>query len=255
MSRFSLTSIFAALLLIATITFVPAPWNLRIALAVALLYTLILGLGVAFIRLNFFQYILCQGRPDAMNVALTFDDGPDPESTGFVLDLLAAHEIHATFFCRGDRAQQFPDIARRIVEEGHTIGNHSMHHRWNTNFLFGKRLEREIDQAQQAIHDASGVTPKFFRPPMGLTNPHYQKILIKLEMSMIGWNVRSLDLNTDDPEIVLRRIVTQTRAGSIILLHDAGQSKEFLGTVLAGLIKHVNEKSLTFVTVDELQES
>lgn len=232
----------------------PSPWNLWIPLSVLTLYLTLLGLGVAFIRLNYFQTALCRGNPNTRTIALTFDDGPDPETTGIVLDILASHTIRATFFCVGERVERYPEMAQRIVQEGHVIGNHTMHHRWSTNFLFGKKLEWELRSAQQIIEHTTGMIPRYFRPPMGLTNPHYRSVLGKLALRMTGWDIRSLDVISRDPESILRRIATRVRAGSIILMHDTGQPGETLSTVLGGLIAHANENNLKFVTLDELQE-
>jgi len=99
-----------------------------------LAYLVIFGLGVAVLRLNFFCRAVCREETGGMRVALTFDDGPDPEVTPEVLSVLASHELKATFFCIGTKILQHPELARRIVAEGHTIGNHTHHHFWWTNF-------------------------------------------------------------------------------------------------------------------------
>jgi len=253
MSRFVITTILAIVVSTFTGLLVPTPLSSWLVFAVAVAYLVMLGFGVASIRFNFFQPAFCHGSNDRQNIAITFDDGPDNETTEMVLDILAEYDVPATFFCVGEKVRACPLIVRRMVENGHSLGNHSMHHHWYTNFLFGKRLESEISAAQDSIVDAVGEAPKYFRPPMGLTNPHYKKILRSQGLELIGWNVRSLDLNTTDPEKVIRRVVNRVDNGSIILLHDSGHEKDFLRVVLTRIIEQLSERKFKFVSLDRLK--
>ena len=254
MSRFKLATLITICVCLVSVV-LPSPLNYGLAGMAILGYLGLIGLGVLFIRMNFFQEALCFASPDHRHVALTFDDGPEPETTERVLDILAEHSLTATFFCVGELVRQYPSIIKRIVAEGHEIGNHTMHHRWYTNFLFGKTLKREIEDAQKAISDVSGIVPTLFRPPMGLMNPHFRTILDSLDLTLTGWTVRSLDLNSHDAHAVLRRVTQKVRPGSILLMHDAGQSIEFIDEFLTGLIQHIQKEDLQCLSVSSLQAS
>ena len=130
-----------------------------------------------------------------------------------------------------------------------------MTHPWYANFLFGKKLKHEIQEAQHAIVGVGGVRPALFRPPMGLMNPHYRKILFDLGLTLTGWSVRSLDLNSNDAGAVLKRVTQKVRPGSILLMHDAGQSIEFIDEFLTGLIQYLQKENFQCVNVSTLQVS
>ncbi|HLX03520.1 MAG TPA: polysaccharide deacetylase family protein, partial [Trinickia sp.] len=104
-------------------------------------------------------------------IALTIDDGPDPEVTPRVLDLLDRHDSRATFFCIGDAARRYPHLVEAIVARGHAVENHSQRHRHNFSLLGPRALRREIEAAQNTLTEISGVRPLFFRAPAGLRNP------------------------------------------------------------------------------------
>ena len=137
------------------------------------IYLTVIGCGVWFIRLGMFCPVIWRGRVGKKLVALTFDDGPDPLTTPLLLDYLREERIAATFFCIGKKVDAHPEIARRIVEEGHLIANHTYHHFWWTSLMWSGTLEREVSRTQEAIERATGVKPRYMRPPMGMTNPHF----------------------------------------------------------------------------------
>src|SRR5262249_29497062 len=153
----------------------------------------VIGCGVWFIRLGMFCPVTWRGRVGNRRVALTFDDGPDPHTTPLLLGYLKEQNIRATFFCIRKRVDAHPEIAKRIVDEGHVIGNHTYNHHWWTALMWGNELAEEIGKTQEAIRRATGVTSVYMRPPMGMTNPHYARVLHRSGMELIGWDVRSLD--------------------------------------------------------------
>ena len=187
-------------------------------------YLTIFVCGLCLIRMNFFCCAICRGKPGRMKVALTFDDGPDPKATPAVLDLLKREEIPATFFCVGENVAAHPEIAKRIAADGHLLANHSYTHPWYVSVLRGLALRREMERTQEAIEAAAGVRPKYFRPPSGMTGPNFRGALKKMGLTLVGWDVRSLDTVTT-PKKTVARIVRLAADGSIILLHDGGVAR------------------------------
>ncbi|MCB2185426.1 MAG: polysaccharide deacetylase family protein [Deltaproteobacteria bacterium] len=176
-------------------------------------------------------------------VALTFDDGPDPRATPALLDLLARRRVPATFFCRGDRAQAHPELIRRLDQEGHLVGSHTMHHHWWHNFLAGRALEREIIAGQEAVGRALGRLPRLYRPPMGQTNPHLPRVVRQHGLVVVGWEVRPLDRRAPARQVV-RRVLRRVRDGSFILLHDGGVDPAHLVAVVEGVLDGLAARGL-----------
>jgi len=159
------------------------------------------------------------GRGVTGAVALTFDDGPSEPFTGRVLDTLKAHGVKATFFVIGENVRKAPELAKRIVAEGHELGNHSQTHPWVFKMLF-RTISEDIEQCQREIEKAAGYRPRFFRQPVGLNNPSVMKVLDGMGMVMVGWQARAYDGFRVKKEEVVSRILGSVRPGGIILLHD-----------------------------------
>lgn len=152
--------------------------------------------------------------------AITIDDGPDPEITPRVLDLLDELGAKASFFCIGRRAQAQPALCRAIVARGHRVENHGQSHS-NAFSLFGPgRMRRDIAAAQAALSDITGQAPRFFRPTAGLRNPFLDPVLHGLGLRHASWTRRGFDTRTGDPATVQRRLLRGFAAGDILLLHD-----------------------------------
>ncbi len=158
--------------------------------------------------------------PEDQKILLTFDDGPDPDITPRVLDVLDRYNHRAIFFVIGAKAEKHPELLREIVSRGHIIGNHTYYHSpWN-NFLGSRHLESEIRRTDEAVARAIGVRPTLFRPPLGVS-PHFLRSLMKRTgHTVVGWDVRSLDTRGEGTEIIRHRIEKHISEGSIILLHD-----------------------------------
>ncbi|MEM7051351.1 MAG: polysaccharide deacetylase family protein [Acidobacteriota bacterium] len=153
-------------------------------------------------------------------VALTFDDGPDPQVTPRVLDLLDDAGFRATFFVIGRRAQRHPDLVREIHRRGHRLGNHTYRHS-NAFSLFGpRRIGDEIDRTQQLITQLTGEAPTHFRAPAGLRGPWLEPLLHRRSLQLVSWTRRPFDTTTSSPERVLARLLRDLAAGDILLLHD-----------------------------------
>lgn len=162
--------------------------------------------------------------PDAAarrgEIAVTFDDGPHPEVTLRVLDILDRYGAKASFFCVGEKAAAHPDIVREIVKRGHDIENHSMHHSGFFGFYGPAALRREIGAAQSVLGGIAGHSPHFFRAPMGIRNPMLDPVMAQLGLRFISWTRRGFDTVARDPAVVLKRLTDGLRAGDILLLHD-----------------------------------
>jgi peptidoglycan-N-acetylglucosamine deacetylase len=189
-------------------------------------------------------------------VALTIDDGPDPDVTPAVLDLLARHGVRATFFCIGDRVAKHPQLARRITGEGHEIGNHTEHHRYVFALFGPAAIRREIALAQATIQATCQVIPRFFRAPAGLRNPFLQPCLTELGLQLASWTRRGFDTVNADTDLVLRRLTHNLAGGDILLLHDGRAARTPEGTpvilaVLPGLLRTLADRQLRCVTLSE----
>jgi peptidoglycan-N-acetylglucosamine deacetylase len=189
-------------------------------------------------------------------VAITIDDGPDPEVTPAVLDLLAAHGATATFFCIGKQVRQHAALARRIVAAGHSVQNHSQHHRHNFSFLGPQAFAREIGAAQDQIADTTGQRPHCFRAPAGLRNPLLDPVLHRLGLHLVSWTRRGFDTRSKAPEQVLARLQKGLKGGDILLLHDGhaqrtAQGHAMLLQVLPRLLHSVQTKGLHTVTLSQ----
>jgi peptidoglycan/xylan/chitin deacetylase (PgdA/CDA1 family) len=152
--------------------------------------------------------------------ALTLDDGPDPEVTPRVLDLLDAHGVKATFFVIADRARQHGALLRDTLARGHDVQNHSRHHRHNFSVSGPKALFQEISAAQDTLAQLTGQRPHCFRAPAGLRNPLLDPVLHRLNLQLTSWTRRGFDTRDHHAPRVLNRLTRHLSAGDILLLHD-----------------------------------
>ena len=188
------------------------------------------------------------------DIAITIDDGPDPEVTPQVLELLAAFEARASFFCVGERVSRYPDLAREIVRRGHSVENHSERHRHYFSLLGPAGMAAEIAQAQESIVQATGQSPRFFRAPAGLRNPFLEPVLERLQLQLASWTRRGFDTVNADPEDVYRRLSRGLAGGDILLLHDGHAARVRGGTpvileVLPRLLETLSRRQLRPVTL------
>jgi len=251
MSRFAVTTLLTLVVAGAAAILLSGAGRILTLAAIAVGYLILFTIGVFSIRAQFFTGAVCRGKSGEMRVALTFDDGPDPNATVAILELLSREKISAAFFCIGKNVDARPELTARIAAEGHLLGNHTFRHAWWTNFLGRRGLVDEMVRTQEAIVKAAGVTPMYMRPPMGLTNPHYGGVLRESGLALVGWDVRSLDtvLST---EAVIRRILRRMRDGSIILLHDGGASPERIVEIVGAVIGELRARGFGFERLDRL---
>jgi peptidoglycan/xylan/chitin deacetylase (PgdA/CDA1 family) len=191
----------------------------------------------------------------AHKVALTFDDGPDPEVTPGVLQLLAERRARATFFCVGARAARYPELVREMARQGHGVENHSFSHPSRFCFYGPQALGAEIDGAQTTLGALSGKTPRFFRAPAGLRNPWVEATLRARGLRLVSWTRRGLDTVSRKPQAVLERLTRGLGAGDILLLHDRqggrGAGRPPVLEVLPRLLDRLEAAGLESATIAE----
>jgi peptidoglycan/xylan/chitin deacetylase (PgdA/CDA1 family) len=229
--------------------------NVLLGICALIFWLVSMGLGVAFPQLSLFGPFLCAGTSERKHVALTFDDGPDERSTPALLELLRQRGVQVAFFGVGKRVAAYPDIAARIVREGHLLENHSYAHSNATNFFSVARLRSELNQAQDAIRQATGVAPTCFRPPMGLSNPRVFRAAREAGLKVIGWSARGLDTKVTDSEEVVSRICRRVNPGAIILLHDGNIPADRLVTTVKTLLDRLRALDYEVVRLDHLLNS
>lgn len=183
-------------------------------------------------------------------VGLTFDDGPHPDITPRVLDILDAFGAKASFFVIGQRVERHPGLVRELLRRGHGVENHT--HRHPIGFACQGPLGqwREIHRAQRAIEEACGQAPRFFRAPMGLRNPLLDPALAAEGLQLVSWTRRGLDTRRQAPEAILARLTRGLASGDILLLHDGSSARDAEGRplvleVLPGLLRRIAGAGLT----------
>jgi peptidoglycan-N-acetylglucosamine deacetylase len=157
-------------------------------------------------------------------LALTYDDGPNDPHTLRLLEVLARHEVRATFFLIGRYVRQRPDIAREILGAGHAIGNHTFSHPLLI-FQNENEIRRQLVECQAALQDAIGEAAILFRPPFGGRRPAVLRIARELGLEPVMWNVTGYDWNAPPGEVIERKVVRRVGGGDVILLHDGGHKE------------------------------
>lgn len=189
-------------------------------------------------------------------LALTYDDGPNEPHTLHLLEVLAKHNVHATFFLVGRYAQQKPAIAREIVNAGHVVGNHTFTHPLLT-FKSAAEIRQQLSDCRSAIEDAVGASSNLFRPPFGGRRPAVLRIARELGLETVMWNVTGFDWNAPPSEVIEQKVAKQIRGGDVILLHDGGHKEmgaDRSQTVLATdrLVTRYKSEGYEFVTIPQM---
>lgn len=242
----------ALALLARTLWLGPPP--LWVAAAASAAYVGLLLVGVLVLRLGMYVDVVVRGPDDARGVALTFDDGPHPEHTARVLDLLRDAGVRATFFVVGEKAERHPDVVRRMVREGHAVGTHSYSHDRFLSSRSPKRIERDLVRSLDVLEGLTGKRPTLFRPPVGHSTPRLASVVRKLGLDVVGWTERGLDgLRTARSDRVAARLTGALEDGAILLLHDAAERDDFVPASLDALplvLANMRERGLEGVTVE-----
>ncbi len=153
-------------------------------------------------------------------ISLTFDDGPDPEVTPRVLELLDRYQAKASFFCIGEKAAAHPELVKEIARRGHSVENHSYHHYSAFAFFSISKLRREVDAAQQAVAAITGRSPAFFRAPAGFRSPLLDPVLASRGLRYVSWTRRGFDALSGNSTRILRELTRGLAAGDVLLMHD-----------------------------------
>jgi len=216
---------------------------------ILLAYVTILFCGSYFIQLGYFFKSVCSGDGGKKEIALSFDDGPDPSFTPAILDLLKAERVETIFFCIGKKIPGREEILQRITGEGHLIGNHSYSHHHLFDLFSAGKMQDDLQQMNDITKAATGLTPKFFRPPYGVTNPNLKKAVERGGYISIGWSVRSLDTVIRDENRLLHKVLKRVKPGSILLFHDTSETTV---KILQQLIGRLRESGYEIVRLDKL---
>ena len=213
------------------------------------IYSLIVFYGCYYIGSNFFIKVVCSADTDKKEIAISFDDGPATNFTPQILQLLKDENIKAAFFCIGNRIPGNEKIVKQLQDDGHIIGNHSYsHHFWFDMFSSKKMLEdmQLMDQTMKAV---TGLQPRLFRPPYGVTNPNLKKAIINGNYTPVGWSVRSMDTVIKNETKLLHKIKAGLKPGAVFLFHDTSNTTL---QVLPRFFKEVKNQGYHIVPLDKL---
>jgi peptidoglycan/xylan/chitin deacetylase (PgdA/CDA1 family) len=214
-----------------------------------LIYVSVLFCGSYFIRMGFFMKSICSVNISEKVIALSFDDGPAGKKTARILDILKDNNVEAVFFCIGKNMPDNEDILKRIINEGHIIGNHSNTH----NSLFAlyspNKMLNELELTSQTCKEITGLYPRLFRPPYGVTNPNLKKAVLEGGFISIGWSIRSYDTVIGNEERLLTRILARLKPGAILLLHDTSDSTL---KILPRLLKEIRNRGYKMSRLDKM---
>jgi len=242
--------IFAILLLL--FIFLQAKYQISIwwLLGLFFLWITLTTIGSFHIRWNYFLKAKHANYTITTNeVALTFDDGPNPIYTNKALELLKKHNVKATFFCIGKNAEKYPELIKKILKNGHQLGNHSYQHNNDYGFLSTKKVIEDILKTQKILKEIVELDSKLFRPPFGVTNPNIAKAVKKSDLQTIGWSIRSYDTAAKNADKVFEKINKKIKKGDIILLHDTSVLSI---SVLEQLLQSLEQRKIKSVTINQL---
>lgn len=185
-------------------------------------------------------------------VALTFDDGPSPNITPQVLDILKENNIKATFFLIGRNLKQFPKIGQQIVADGHAVGNHTWHH-WR-NLMMGFTAAHEIEDTAALMYEVTGVKTSLFRPPNGFLNNGLADYALKQKEAVVLWSVDSGDWRGSRASVdgLVNRVVEGVKPGGIVLMHDGGGDRSRTVQALPKIIEELTRRGYEFLSIPEL---
>jgi peptidoglycan/xylan/chitin deacetylase (PgdA/CDA1 family) len=211
-------------------------------------------IGATTPSVTWFGSLVHHGPRNGRDVAITFDDGPDPPYTLQISAILDSYGVKGTFFTVGKALEARPDVSKALLDDGQLLGNHSYHH---DAFRWLDPGYPELDATQDAFKRTLGVCPALYRPPHGSHTPFMAKVVSDRGMTMVTWDVSAADWATADGDLVARRVLAKVKPGSIILLHDGidgniGADRSVVLKALPIILDGLRERGLRPVTLDKL---
>jgi peptidoglycan-N-acetylglucosamine deacetylase len=241
----SFTILLVALILADLLSGISHLWYLGLAIV----FIALLTWGSVHLRLGFYIRSYCAGSRDQLQVAFTFDDGPDISQTPLILDMLKDEQITAAFFVVGKKIESHHDLVRRIGQEGHILGGHSYSHHFFFDLFSVRRMKIEMEKTTALIELTTGKRTNLFRPPYGVTNPTVAALIRKLNYLSIGWSLKSRDTVITDPDVLLERLKRKVKPGDLVLFHD---TRSVVPQVLPLFITYLKNKQYQIVRPDQL---
>ncbi len=248
MSKFGYISLLFLLLSLAWFFIAKEHFNFGWWLLALFFYSIILFIGSVRMRWNFYltsQNKIISNIENKKYVVLSFDDGPC-QNTIKILDILHEASVPAVFFLIGNNIKSNEAIVKRIISEGHQVGNHSYFHRANFDLQSVKKMTEELLACNDSIEKVTLQKTVFFRPPYGVTNPNLAKAVKNTGLKSIGWNVRSFDTIAKNEDRLIASILSKIKHESIILLHDRC---DITVRILPTLIQKLKQRDYHFVTL------
>jgi peptidoglycan/xylan/chitin deacetylase (PgdA/CDA1 family) len=219
----------------------------------------VVAVGVACQTSGVFACPLLRVQTERSEVAITFDDGPDPRFTPALLETLDKHGHLATFFVIGERAETHPELLVDVVRRGHGLGNHSWHHSYVTNLMHPSSLAADLVRTNELIAAATGRAPRWFRTPVGLLSPRVTEAARLAGLDIVAWTASARDgvawRSVDD---AMRRLKPYLHPGAILVLHDGvmdGRSESIAQPLLERLLDELQTRGLRSVTLDQMLEA
>lgn len=214
-----------------------------------LVYSLIVFYGCVYINSNFFLPVICSANTTEKIIAISFDDGPVENYTPQILSLLKQENIKAAFFCIGNRIAGNEKLVKQMVEDGHIIGNHSYSHHFWFDMFSSEKMLYDLQMMDNEIEKITGLRPRLFRPPYGVTNPNIKRAVEKGNYIPVGWSVRSMDTVIKEEKKLLTNICKVIKPGAVFLFHDTSITSL---KVLQEFINTVKNKGYRIVPLDKM---
>ena len=196
-------------------------------------------------------YPLYRGNPHLPEIALTFDDGPNPAYTSQILAILQHYGVKATFFVIGSVVAAHPALVQQEYQQGNIVGNHTWTHP-NLTHLSPAAVRAELRSTSNEIQAVTGVLPTIFRPPGGNFNRSVQSIAASMGLSTILWNVDPKDWSRPGTRAIIQNVLNSTHKGSIILMHDGGGNRSETVAALPTIITTLAQRGFRFVTIPRM---
>jgi peptidoglycan/xylan/chitin deacetylase (PgdA/CDA1 family) len=210
-------------------------------------------LSQAIAKLQAKDRLLFNGNTSLPEIALTFDDGPNPYYTPLILDILKKYNVKATFFCIGRQVAAYPTLVKQEYMAGHLIGNHSWSHP-DMALLAPANINLQLVSTSNAIQEATGVRPIYFRPPYGIMSVPVLTQAYHLGLTTVIWNDEARDWQLPGMNVIVERILGLARNGAIVLLHDGGGNRSQTVAALPYIIKGLRARGFQLVTIAQMMQ-